>query len=222
MSTNAAFETTFGSLAAPSGLARLQAHFESTGAPASPQELSELQQYVHNEVSEDAALDSIGIRVKPTFGGGQFFPVARRINVTRPTDLVPLAHEIGHAKSIDTEDSVYNKLQRVARNVLRTQKINESMILPVLLTLPLLTRAVSAKHQTLLRSVAQKVLGGAAIGSLTAGAPVLYEEAQASLDAVKKVPDTTAAISRLLPNLLDYARIAAVPALAYYVTKRLV
>jgi len=219
MPTNAAFETTLGSLARPSGLARLQAHLEAKGEPASPQELTALQQYVHGEVSEEPALDNVGIRVKPTWGGGQFFPRSRRIHVTRPTDLVALSHEVGHAKSIDKPDSAYNAVQGMARGVLKVQKQNEALILPLLMTLPLLTRASAGNAY---RSVIKKILGGAAIGSLAAGAPILYEEAKASLNSLERVPDQTAAVKRLLPNFLDYARVAAVPALAYYVTKRLV
>ena len=219
MPTNAAFETTLGSLAIPSGLARLQAHLEDKGEPASLEELTALQRYVQEEVFEEPALDNVGIRVRPTYGGGQFFPRSRRIHVTRPTDLVALSHEVGHAKSIDDPDSVYNKVQNVARGIMKAQKHNESTILPLLMTLPLLarTRAGSAY-----RPIMKKILGGAAIGSLATAAPILYEEAKASLNAVDKVPDQTAALKRLVPNFLDYARVAAVPALAYYVTKRLV
>ena len=219
MPTNAAFETTLGSLARPSGLARLQAHLEGKGEPASPQELTALQQYVHDEVSEEPALDNVGIRVTPTWGGGQFFPRSRRIHVTRPTDVVALSHEVGHAKSIDDPESVYNTVQNVARGVLKAQKQHENVVLPLLMTLPLLTRAGVGNAY---RPIMRKILGGAAIGSLVAGAPVLYEEAKASLNSLEKVPDQTATIRRLLPNFLDYARVAAVPALAYYVTKRLV
>lgn len=219
MPTNAAFETTLGSLARPSGLARLQAHLEAKGEPASPQELTALQQYVRDEVSEEPALDNVGLRVTPTWGGGQFFPRSRRIHVTRATDLIPLSHEVGHAKSIDRPDSVYNTVQNVARGVLKVQKKNEAVILPLLMTLPLLARTSAGNSY---RSIMKKILGGAAIGSLVAGAPVLYEEAKASLNSLQKVPDQTESIKRLLPHFLDYARVAAVPALAYYVTKRLV
>jgi hypothetical protein len=219
MQSNAAFETTFGSLAKPSGLARLQTHLESKGEPASPEELAALQQYVQSEVTEEPALDNVGVRVKPTYGGGQFFPRSRRIHVTKPTDLTALSHEVGHAKSIDKPDSVYNTLQRVSRSVLKAQKQHEALVLPLLMTLPMLTRSsVGGPYRALIK----KILGGATIGSLAAGAPVLYEEAQASLNSLQHVPEKTEAIKRLLPNFLDYARVAAVPALAYYVTKRLV
>jgi hypothetical protein len=219
MQSNAAFETTFGSLAKPSGLARLQAHLEAKGDPASLDELAALQQYVQSEVYESPELDNVGIRVTPTWGGGQFFPRSRRINVTKPTDLVPLSHEVGHAKSIDAPESIYNKVQRLSRNILKVQKQNEQRILPLLMTLPLLTRAGVGKSY---RPIMKKILGGAAIGSLVAGAPTVYEEAKASLNSLQNVPDRAEAIRRLVPNLLDYVRVAAVPALAYYVTKRLV
>ena len=219
MQSNAAFETTLGSLAQPSGLARLQEHLEAKGEPASPSELAALQQYVQEEITEEPALDNVGLRVKPTWGGGQFFPRSRRIHVTRPTDLPALSHEVGHAKSIDDPESAYNAIQRISRGVLKAQKQSTGLILPLLMTLPLLTRAGVGNSY---RPVMRKILGGAAIGSLAAGAPVLYEEAQASLNSLQKVPEKTEALKRLLPNFLDYARVAAVPALAYYVTKRLV
>ena len=221
MPTNAAFETTLGSLARPSGLARLQEHLEAKGEPASLQELVALQQYVQNEVADEAALDNVSLRVTPTYGGGQYFARARRINVTNPTRLAPLAHEVGHAKSLATDlDDPYNQLQQVSRSILKIQKKNEKYVLPLLMTLPLLTRASSMAGK--MRPVIQKILGGAAIGSLVAGAPVLYEEAQATANAIDWVPEKTEAIRKLVPSFLDYVRVAGVPALAYYVTKRLV
>jgi len=218
MDTNATFETTLGALAKPSGLARLQEHLESGGYSAAPQELSALQKYTQSEITEEPALDNIGIRVKPTWGGGQFFPRSRRIDVTNPVDLTPLSHEIGHAKSIDDPNSFYANLQNISRGVLKVQKGSEGIILPLLMTLPFLSRIRNGAYQSLI----QKLLGSAAIGSLATGVPVLYEEAKASLNAVQHAKDRAEAVKRLLPAFLDYARIASMPALAYYVTKRLV
>lgn len=221
MPTNAAFETTLGSLAKPSGLARLQKYLETEGKPASPQELTALKQYVRSEIADEPSLDNVGLRVTPTFGGGQYFVQARRIHVTNPTDLPVLAHEIGHAKNLSSNpNNVYNQLQQASRSVLRFQKQNGSYILPLLMTLPLLTRASTTARS--MRPILRKILGGAAIGSLVAGAPVLYEEAQATANAVNRVPKKTEAVKELVPGFLDYVSFTGIPALAYYVTKRLV
>jgi len=216
METNGAFDTTLGALAKPSGLARLQEHLENEGHSASPQELSALQKYTQSEITEEPALDNIGIRVKPTQGGGQFFPRSRRIDVTNPVDITTLSHEIGHAKSIDDPDSLYGRVQNIARGILQTQKGNETIILPLLMTLPLLARAKNGTYRSLIR----KILGGAVIGSFATGAPVLYEESKATINSVRHAEDKMKTITRLLPNFLDYVRVASVPSLAYYVTKR--
>lgn len=212
------FLTTLGALARPSGLARLQEYLAEADSTLSPEEVAELYALFQSQLAETPSLAETSVRVGPTpFGGAAYFPRANLVSVTRP-EVLPLAHELGHVKSVGASGPAYRGIQDASRAV---SKLTNSLLyaLPVAAAIPLLSRlSAFAKYRG---------LGPAALNALTgitlaANLPTLVEEAAASADAVKHVPDKLEATKEMIATLGAYGAKAAIPVAAYQIAKRFV
>jgi len=210
------FVSPLGALARPSGLARLQEHLARVDHQLSKDEEITLQNLIEQELQEAPALSDINLRVGPTGGGGAYYPASGLISVTDPRNTPILAHEFGHAKRT-VPGSLYQKVQDLSRKV---QGFGGSgggatvrnLAVPAALATTLLARNLATRN---------KVLGTIALLSALAGAPAVFEEAAASLDAYQHAPNKGEAFSKLSPGLLNYAFEAAVPVAAALLLRKL-
>jgi len=217
MQENATFETTLGALARPSGLARLQEHLERTGEPASLEDLGALQSFVTDTVEESPELDNVTVYANPTWniGGGGYYPNKRAITVNDVTDLPRFAHEIGHAKG-PKPHSLGRNVQVLSRELGWLTTLLGAGALGT----ALISRQLPGKIRDL--ALAKKYLGYGALASLGIHAPTLYEEARASLDAVKRLPDKAETAKELAGHFGTYATNAAIPVASFLAAKRLI
>lgn len=212
------FLTSFGTLARPSGLARLQEYLAESDSALSPEEVTALYNLLQSELTEAPGVAETLLRVGPTpFGGGAYFPRANLVSVTRP-EVIPIAHELGHAKSVGAAGPLYRDVQDTSRAV---SKLTNNLLyaLPIAAVIPLLLRLRAFAAYRSLGPTALNALSGV---TLAANLPTLVEEAIASADAVKHVPDKLEATKEMLATMGAYGAKAAIPVAAYQIAKRFV
>jgi hypothetical protein len=210
------FLTSLGALARPSGLARLQEHLAQTGSTLSPEEASQFYTLLQSELTSSPSLESTKVRIGPTgFGGGVYFPRADLVSLDKPA-LAQMAHELGHVKSVGRAGPLYRSLQDTAKEVSNvTNKMN--LVLPLAVAIPLLLRSSAAAKFKSWGPIALDALTGI---TLAANVPGVLEEATASLDAIKHLPDKMEGTKELIKTLGAYGAHAAVPMAAYQIAKR--
>lgn len=203
-----AFLTTLGTLAQPSGMTQLRQQMQSARTPLDPEQAQQLRNFIRSELASHPHLAKTKLRVGPTgMGGGAYLPGKDLVSVDT-TNIPILGHELGHAKSIHSSGPAYKALQNISR---RLWKINTLGALPAAAAVAALVAPGAAQAR------AFNLLTAASIGL---SAPVLAEEAGASLDALKYVPDKTEAVGKLLPGLVSYTATAALPPIVYQLSKR--
>lgn len=192
------FLTTLGALAKPSGLSRLRAFLEQTEAPLTPEEEKNLSQFVASELQASPQVTDAPIRIRPGLQGhGYYAPTKNEIYVGRPSPEV-LGHELGHAKSLPEAGPTYKLLHGLSRKL---YNLGAWKVLPAIAAIHLLTKGRTARKAG---------YGLAATATAASSLPVLYEEAQASLDALKHAPEKTKAIAEYSKALGSYGLKAAV------------
>jgi hypothetical protein len=212
------FLTALGTLARPSGLARLQEYLAQSDSALSPEEVAELYELIQSELAETPELADTPLRVGPTpFGGGAYFPRSGLVSVKRPV-ATAIAHELGHAKSVGASGPTYRDIQTASREVSRLTN-NLLYALPIAAMLPLLLRLSALKTYRKFGPMALNALTGV---TLAANLPTLVEEAIASADAVRHVPDKLEATKEMAKTMGAYGAKAAIPIAAYQIAKRFV
>ena len=202
--------TTLGTLAQPSGMGPLQEQMRTARKPLSDDQLHELGSFLQHEFGAHPNLESTRIRVGPTgSGGGAYLPQQDIVSVDDPNNTSILAHELGHAQGMKSSGSVYRALQNISRKLWKT---NLYATLPAIGAVAALMEPGAARL---------KALDRLAMISAGLSAPVLIEEASASLDALKQVPDKLDALRYTVPGFLSYAVPAAASPLLYLGAKRL-
>jgi hypothetical protein len=200
--------TTLGTLAQPSGMNQLRQRMQSVQEPLDAGQVQQLQSFLKSELASYPRLAKTRLRVGPTgMGGGAYLPDKNVVSVDRP-DLAIMGHELGHAKSIQSSGEAYKLLQNISR---RLWKLNTLVALPAAAAVAALVAPGAAQAQAFNRLTA---------ASIGLAAPVLVEEAGASLDAMSHVPDKLHATAKLLPGFASYVAMAAVPPVVYQLSKR--
>jgi hypothetical protein len=187
---------------------QLRQRMQSVREPLSEAQVSQLHNFLQSELSSHPGLEKTKLRVGPTgMGGGAYLPEKNIVSVDRP-DTAIMGHELGHAKSIQSSGTTYKTLQNISR---RLWSLNVMSALPAAAAVA----ALMAPGATQLRALDR--LTAASIGL---AAPVLIEEAGASLDALNHVPDKLHATAKLLPGFASYVAMASVPPIVYQLSKR--
>lgn len=198
MSAEHEYTTTLGSLARPSGLAQLRAYLESSDKPLSLEDAAALRAFLRREIATaDPDVSATKLRIGRTgYGGGAYFPKSNLISVEKPANLPVLGHEIGHARRL-SDSTAYRALVDISS---RLQAITQLTAAPAALATAGLVENVAKRN---------KIIGAIAAVSALSSLPRLYEEIQATRDALRYVPDRTEAIKRLAPGLVSYTVSAA-------------
>lgn len=200
--------TTLGTLAQPSGLERLQQQLSEAAQPIDDTRREALRALVSSELARHPQLNETRIRIGETGAPGAYFPGADLIAVESASPAL-IGHELGHAASMKNAGPAYKKIQDISREIARIQKYTT---IPTALALSaLLKGSATAKALNLLSLVS----AGTAL-------PMLVEEAGATVDAIRNVPDKMQAVKELLPGFVRYTALAAFPPIVYQLAKHLV
>jgi len=205
--------TTVETLSQPAGLDELQTYLGTAGGPLTPDQLSALGEMLQSELSSPQQMGNIDIRVGPTRlgGGAAAFPIRGLVTIDPKmvNNPFPLAHELGHVKSIRESGDLYKMLQGASRGMLASNSIT----IPAVIAIAALLR----KNPIVARKLLNVAAGVTAVGAI----PTVVEETSATLDALKHVPEHLRNTSMAINNIGGYAVSGAVPPLAFLLAKKL-
>ncbi|MGD9209181.1 MAG: hypothetical protein PVI90_00320 [Desulfobacteraceae bacterium] len=184
---------------------------ESTGGPASyyntPERIRGIQYVVQSAIKQYPNVAHTKVHVVPNLPNA-FYNFDKGEILLGEVDPVGLAHEIEHANNVK-QTGLYNKVLKAAQGVAR---LNNIAALPTILALRTFIHNKERRND---------ILNTLSALSAAAVAPILVEEAQASLRATKMSPDKTKAMKTLGPAFMAHMLSNISPVLTYQTGKKL-
>lgn len=182
-----------------------------TGGPASyystPERATGIQQVATRAIKRNPNLAHTKVRIMPNLPNA-FYNFDKGEILLGQVEPIGLAHEIEHADSV-RQEGLYRKVLRAAQGVAR---VNNVAAMPTMLALRAFIQN-KARRDDILKTLSAL--------SAAAAAPVLMEEAQASLRAIKASPRKGDAIKTLGPAFMAHVLSSMSPALIYQAGRKL-
>lgn len=176
-----------------------------TGGPTSYYNTSTraqgVQQVAQRAIENNPNLAHTTVRILPNVSNA-FYNFDKGELLLGQVEPIGLAHEIEHANSV-RQEGLYQKVLKAAQGITR---LNNVAALPTVLALRTFIQDNERRNDIL------KTLSAL---SAAAAAPVLMEEAQASLHAIKTSPHRVNAAKTLGPAFLAHVLSGMSPALTY-------
>lgn len=176
-----------------------------TGGPDSyystPERASGMQRVAQKAIQKNPNLAHVKVRIMPNLPNA-FYNYDKGEILLGQIEPIGLAHEIEHADSV-RQEGLYRKVLKAAQGITR---INNIAAMPTVLALRTFIQDEERRNDIL------KTLSAL---SAAAAAPVLMEEAQASLRAIKSSPDKIEAAKTLGPAFMAHLLSSMAPALIY-------
>lgn len=182
-----------------------------TGGPGSyystPERAQGVQLVAQRAIQKNPNLAHTKVRIMPNLPNA-FYNFDKGEILLGQVEPVGLAHEIEHADSV-RQEGLYRKVLKAAQGITR---INNAVAMPTVLALRTFIRDEDRRNDIL------KTLSAV---SAAAAAPMLMEEAQASMRAVKASPNKVDAIKTLGPAFLAHMASNMAPSMIYQAGRKL-
>lgn len=195
-------------LTQPEGIQHLIA---VTGGPASyystPARAQGVQQVAQRAIKRNPNLAHTKVRIMPNLPNA-FYNFDKGEILLGQVEPIGLEHEIEHADSV-RQEGIYRKVLKAAQGITR---INNVAAMPTVLALRTFIRDENRRNDIL------KTLSAL---SAAAAAPVLVEEAQASLRAIQSSPNKMEAAKTLGPAFMAHLLHKMAPTLVYQAGRKL-
>lgn len=176
-----------------------------TGGPSSyystPDRAMGIQTVAQRAIAKNPNLAHTKVRIMPNLPNA-FYNFDKGEILLGQVEPVGLAHEIEHADNI-RQEGLYRKVLKAAQGITR---VNNVVAMPTVLALRTFIRDEDKRNDIL------KTLSAI---SAAAAAPVLMEEAQASLQAIRSSPRKAEAVKTLGPAFMAHVLSNMAPALKY-------
>lgn len=195
-------------LAEPDGIQHL---ISVTGGRSSfyntPERAQGVQDVAKRVIRKNPHLAHTKVRIMPNLPNA-FYNFDKGEILLGQVDPIGLAHEIEHADSV-RQEGLYRKVLKAAQGITR---VNNVAAMPTVLALRAFIRDQDRRNDIL------KTLSAL---SAAAAAPVLMEEAQASLRAIQGSPHKMEAVKTLGPAFMAHVLSNMSPALVYQAGRKL-
>ena len=176
-----------------------------TGGPASyynrPDRAQGILSVAQRAIKENPNMAHTKVRIMPNLPNA-FYNFDKGEILLGQVEPIGLAHELEHADSV-RQEGLYKKVLKAAQGITR---INNVAAMPTVLALRTFIKDEGRRNDIL------KTLSAL---SAAAAAPVLMEEAQASLRAIQRSPHKAEAAKTLGPAFLAHVLSQMAPALTY-------
>ena len=170
-----------------------------------PERIQGVRDVAQRAIDATPAIANTKVRVMPNIANAYYDYESNEIllGLVNPDAL---AHELGHASNL-RQKGLYTKILRTAQGV---AKINNIAAVPVMLGLRTMVKDKAARDD---------ILNALSAVSSAAAAPMLLEEATASIQALYNAPDKLQALKTLAPAFLAHAGMSLAPVGIYQAGK---
>lgn len=172
-----------------------------------PERAVGVQHVIQRVIKQNPNLAHTKVRIIPNLPNA-FYNFDKGEILLGEVEPIGLAHEIEHANNVQ-QTGLYHKVLKAAQGAAR---INNIAALPTILALRTFINDKERRHD---------VLNTLSALSAAAIAPILVEEAQASLRALDLYPDKTKAMKTLGPAFMAHVLSNISPTLTYQTGKKL-